>query len=292
MSTWEDILEEVIQQGDLKYGLEYIDRLLLQKNLLGIDQVASLLVIRAQLLRDLGQRVASAKAFRSAGQLDGSKPTIRLVALFEGAREFVELKKYPEAMDVITLALKEARGHVSELSGDRGIKPLAKDLALADSVFDPSAPISEVICRILLLRAHVARLSQNRDRALRDLSEIIETPCASESLRAAALLDRGAIRFENGESVKAVEDFLAIWTMKGSLERQKCDANYNLSLIYACEGNYGGLVESMSVFLRSSLPPVQMKEALAESISEILVDARADEAMAVKEIISSLIKLP
>ncbi len=292
MSTWEDILEEVIQQGDLKYGLEYIDSLLLQKNLFGIDQVASLLVIRAQLLRDLDQHAAAAKAFRSAGQLNGPNPTIRLVALFESTREFVELKEYPEAMDVITLALKEARGHISELPDDRGIKPSAKDLALAESAFDPSAPISEVIGKILLLRAHVARLSQNRARALRDLSEIIETPCVSESLRAAALVDRGTIRFENGESVKAVEDFLTILAMKGSLERQNCDANYNLSLVYACEGNYGKLVQSMFAFLRSPLPPVQMKEALVESISDILVDAGTDEAMAVKEIISSLIKAP
>jgi hypothetical protein len=140
--------------------------------------------------------------------------------------------------------------------------------------------------RILLLRAQAARLSQKRDLALQDVSEIIETPSTSETLRAAALLDRGAIRFEKGESEKAIEDFLMVLATEGSLDRHKCDAIYNLSLIYASEKDYLDLFNSVSSFLAASLPSEQMKKTLAGTIMEILADAETDEAAAVMEVLS------
>ncbi len=290
MSAWEDTLEKLIQRGDWNRSLEHIDRRLLQSDRIDADQTASLLVLRAQLLRELGQCAAAAITFRSAGQLSHSKPVIRLVALFESARELVNLGEYSEAIRILSLALKVVKSQVSESSDDGDAKCMTGEQELVDHGFDPSASPSEVVGKILLLRAQAARLNHDRDLAFQDVSEIIDVLCTSGALRAAALLDRGTIRFENGEPVKAIEDLMAVLVIKGCLPRHKCDALYNLSLIYARDGKYSKLVEAASAFLGSPLPPLQLKRNLAENIQEILANAEADEASAVKEIISSLVR--
>jgi tetratricopeptide (TPR) repeat protein len=288
MSAWEDILEELIQQGDWNESLEHVDQRLLQTDRVTVNQTASLLVLRAQLLRELGQHAAAANTLRSAGQLAGTKPIIRLVALFESAKDFIRLGGYAEAIDILVLALELARNQASEVSDD--VKCIKVDPMLVDPGFDPSAPPNEVVGRILLLRAEAARLNQNRDLALQDVSEIINSPYTSEALRAAALLDRGISRFENGESAEAIEDLMAVLAMEGGMERHRCDANYNLSLICAIAGKYSQLVETVPAFLWSPMPTLELKKNLAETIQEILADVEADEALTVNEIISSFMQ--
>ena len=283
--SWDETLEELLRRGDTSGALEYLDCTLLRTHHAATNHTAALLVLRAQLLRDLGRHAEAAASFRRAGKVVGTKLKIRLVAYFEGARELIGLGRYFEGIEILTVALNEVMWSCSKPLSFRGLEPW--EGIVSNLSFDPSAPSAEVTARILLLRAQAARLSKDRQAALQDLSAILDDADLSAVPRAAAYLDRGAILFENGQPSEAIKDFSAILAMDGSLELHKCDAHYNLTLIYAAEGSYDRAVACATAFLGSGLPSSTLKAQLLGSLMEVLADAEPSKAIAVKKKIVS-----